>query len=389
MMGGGFGLARLIHPVDPGVFVREHWENRPLVVHRDDPGYYHELLTLAEVDRMLAGSGVREPVVRVLHQGRQLGLGGDAGPDGLRVERMFARFRDGCTLALQFLHERHEPLRRACSALGEEFSATFQANAYLTPPHEQGLATHYDTHDVFVLQLSGSKRWRWYERPIRAPLPGQAFRGGAAGTPLAEFDLAAGDALYLPRGFPHDAVSTTEVSLHLTVGVRPVTWASVLLGALEELIERDARFRAALPFGFARDRQGAEEQLNHLAGAFRDALDPGALLDNAEEVVARGAPVSLDGHLLDLGSVACLSLSSVVSKRADLAWRLRTEGDVVVLSFHGKAVRMPARVAVDLEFAGEAGEFTARDLPGGLDERGRLVLVRRLVTEGFLTVVDR
>ena len=34
-----------------------------------------------------------------------------------------------------------------------------QINAYITPPENQGFAAHYDTHDVFVLQVSGSKRW--------------------------------------------------------------------------------------------------------------------------------------------------------------------------------------------------------------------------------------
>jgi hypothetical protein len=32
------------------------------------------------------------------------------------------------------------------------------------------------------------------------------------------------------------------------------------------------------------------------------------------------------------------------------------------------------------------GEFTASDLPGRLDDESRLVLVRRLVREGFLRI---
>jgi hypothetical protein len=34
------------------------------------------------------------------------------------------------------------------------------------------------------------------------------------------------------------------------------------------------------------------------------------------------------------------------------------------------------------------GPFTATDLPGPLDEAGRVVLVRRLVREGYLRRVD-
>ena len=34
-----------------------------------------------------------------------------------------------------------------------------QANAYITPPQNQGFSHHYDVHDVFVLQLAGEKEW--------------------------------------------------------------------------------------------------------------------------------------------------------------------------------------------------------------------------------------
>ena len=46
-----------------------------------------------------------------------------------------------------------------------DFSCGCQANVYFTPPRAQGFKTHHDTHDVFILQLLGSKRWRTY--PIR------------------------------------------------------------------------------------------------------------------------------------------------------------------------------------------------------------------------------
>ena len=68
-----FDLARLIHPVDPATFEREYWEQKPLVVARNDPRYYHDLLSLADVDRILAahrfglpGSGLCMPATTSL-----------------------------------------------------------------------------------------------------------------------------------------------------------------------------------------------------------------------------------------------------------------------------------------------------------------------------------
>jgi hypothetical protein len=55
------------------------------------------------------------------------------------------------------------------------------------------------------------------------------------------------------------------------------------------------------------------------------------------------------------------------------------------LSFEGKHVELPAQARDELEAIVESEwPFTPAELPGSLDEEGRLVLVRRLIREGFL-----
>jgi hypothetical protein len=70
-----------------------------------------------------------------------------------------------------------------------------------------------------------------------------------------------------------------------------------------------------------------------------------------------------------------------------MQWKLSEEDGEVYLHFHGKKLGTPSYVEPDLQFIGETEElFTARSLPGHLDDEGRLVLIRRLLREGFLTV---
>ncbi len=55
------------------------------------------------------------------------------------------------------------------------------------------------------------------------------------------------------------------------------------------------------------------------------------------------------------------------------------------LVFEGREISFPERLAPELEFLLTTERpFRATDLPGALDESGRLVLLRRLVREGFL-----
>ena len=116
------------------------------------------------------------------------------------------------------------PVALYCRGVEAALGWPVQANAYRTPASAQGFAVHHDTHDVFVLQVCGHKRWRIYEPVVEAPLKDQRWSAAdadAVGEPLHDITLRAGDTLYIPRGWPHEAASADEASLHITVGLHP------------------------------------------------------------------------------------------------------------------------------------------------------------------------
>ncbi len=49
-------LAKLLFPVEPEVFFRDHWEKKPLLISRKDPNYYRGLPSLRDVDDLIAFS---------------------------------------------------------------------------------------------------------------------------------------------------------------------------------------------------------------------------------------------------------------------------------------------------------------------------------------------
>ncbi|MEU3187019.1 cupin domain-containing protein [Streptomyces sp. NPDC006923] len=390
------GLSALLSPFDTADFKNEVWEKKPLVIHREDPDYYAEPLTFRDVDHILSTSSVRSSELKVVVNGQEIPLvemaaSGPGGPsNGLEV--LYDLYRKGSTVVFKFLHERWEPLGRLCRTLSGEFSAGFQANAYLTPAGAQGLTSHYDTHDVFVLQVWGSKHWRLYESPDELPLHSQHYRRPAdgPGAPVREFDLKAGDLMYMPRGTVHDATSNEEASLHITLGVLPVLWATVLKDALDQAIESDPRYRGSLPPGFALDpelRRQAADTLAGMLASVAGAVRPQDLVERAASRALVGRQPVLDGHLLDLEGLRTLTPDTQVRRRAELLWSLTREGNGLHLEFHGKVVRLPARIEPELRYLLTADTpFTARGITGALDVEGRLVLVRRLVQEGLLTL---
>jgi ribosomal protein L16 Arg81 hydroxylase len=385
--GNAWDLGALLHPVTCEAFRAQYWERDVLFLQRQAAGFFADLMTLDDLDRILSASGCYESEVSVTVNGHT-----QAVPDDyLRLETIYAYYRRGATIGVNFIHRRWEPLAQLCRSMSHEISAPLNVNAYLTPAGSQGFGTHFDTHDVFVLQIHGAKLWRLYEPSHR--LPEGAEPAGEHDSPpgpvKSTAELRAGDLLYLPKGTPHDATANESASLHLTIGVHPVTWASVAREALNEIISRDARYREALPMGFAADQAVATSSYRHLADLMTDLAGQlpatGVVEAAAQQVRAITVP-PLRGHLLDLESLDSLDLGSTVCQRPSLVWATRDSGEVIELEFNGKVLGFPARIRPQLLFATQNLAFTGHDLPGGLDEPGRLGLVSTLVREGFLTL---
>lgn len=94
----------------------------------------------------------------------------------------------------------------------------------------------------------------------------------------------------------------------------------------------------------------------------------------------------LDGHLLDLEGVTRVEAQTRVRRRTEVPWALRVTGDIASLYFYGKEVKFPAYLEPELRFVAEGDEFNVAEVSSTLDEPGKLLLVRTLINEGFLTI---
>jgi ribosomal protein L16 Arg81 hydroxylase len=309
------------------------------------------------------------------------------------LEALYQEYRGRSSIILLFLHERWPPLKALCQSLASELSARIQTNLYLTPPQSQALKTHYDTHDVLVLQIHGKKRWRLFDRAVELPLSHQQFTGEEGtgfGSPTSELTLSPGDVLYVPRGYPHDAASAGEASLHLTIGVLPITWASVVLRVLQSAIDENPALRQSLPPGFASDHALQSKSVARLAELMTDLLnsvDAARAIDEACADAWRGRQPSLAGHLLDLEAMPHIDVHTRLRGRKDTGLSLTRTDETIRVVFHSKCVELPAYAEEDICFIAEAGEFAASELPGHLNNESRLVLVSRLLAEGLLTAL--
>jgi hypothetical protein len=250
---------------------------------------------------------------------------------------------------------------------------------------------------VFVLQGAGSKKWSIYGTPVELPLPSQDFDSSihAQGASTLEFQLDAGDVAYIPRGIVHDARSTDVVSLHITAGVLRYTWTDLLLEFVASAALNDPAFRTALPPGFARpgfDRTRARETLRGLLHKISARTDFDAALDTSLDYfvdrLMSVSPPLLRGQMAQLAALDALTVASVVGARSGVISCLQGNGESATVECYGRKITFPSHVREAVGFALSTPRFFARDLPGDLDEAGKLALVRRLIREGLVESVS-
>ena len=281
---------------------------------------------------------------------------------------------------LQALHVHWHPLAVFCRQLEEALGHGAQANAYWTPRGSQGFAVHHDTHDVLVLQVAGEKRWLLYDPVLELPLKHQRWSAelGDPGEPTEELVLRAGDTLYLPRGWPHQAETSDTDSLHLTVGIDAYTWLDAVRAALADC-EDELPFRRGIDGG-----TDAPGELLELLRARLVAAD--VERRRRRRFLERRRPIREDG-LSQLRALARLDVETPVERRPTVIADVEEDANALTLVFEGKELRLPQHARAELLALVHAEEpLTAAELPGELDDAGRLVLVRRLVREGFLRV---
>lgn len=402
---------------DLDAFADEAWGRQAVLSRADDLAKdgdpdtatgFGDLFSLDAVDDLLARRGLRTPFLRVAKQGTVVDskhFTGDGGvgaevTDQVRDDRIAGLFADGHTVVLQGVHRTWDPVARLATGLNADLGHPVQVNAYITPPSSTGFSAHYDVHDVFVLQIAGTKRWHVHAPVHPDPLRNQpwndhasAVREQAAGEPLLDEVLHPGDALYLPRGFLHSATAQGEISAHLTVGIHVLTRHAVLETLLAGLAD-DPELRASLPLGV-------------------DVADPAALAPHVEAVARKAAEYfarPVDGvrtsrrlrgrvwngnrpeSLLPLRQAAAinaLDADTVVRPRLGLRHRLLPDAGSgkVVLDLPDRSLELPAAAATPLATLLAGDPVRLGDVPE--DEVGdALVVARRLLKEGVLVTPD-
>lgn len=373
----------------PDEFAREVWARRAWLSRAADlPGDVADVFSRSAADELLSSHGLRTPFLRMAKDGKVIPTSRFTGPGGagamvadqIHDEAVLGLFSDGATVVLQGLHRTWQPVSVLAAGLAADLGHPVQVNSYITPPQSQGFAPHYDTHDVFVLQIDGRKHWRIHEPVLAQPLPDEPWdtvadqvAQRAAEPPVLDVTLQPGDCLYLPRGFLHAATALGETSIHLTFGIHTTAERDVVRALADGLVQ--ASWRASMPVGW----EPSEDSLTALrdrAVAALAALDLTAVARQLRADRARKQRPEPLSPLAQAQIAADLSQDTSIRLRRGIAARLANSA--VVFSTGSITISEDEREAVSLLLKGQ--EVRVGELP--LAEPAALDLAARLLRSG-------
>lgn len=366
-------------------FLSALWAREPFLHEAGGSDNFDDLAALDDLDHMVASLGLRGSSLRMVRDGKTLAVSSYTTPAGSKsrtidpqvdAAAVYERFAEGATIVLESLHRYWRPLTEFCRDLELSLGHRLQVNAYITPPGSQGFDVHRDGHDVFVLQVSGSKHWTVFERDDDEAV-------------LIDRDIQRGEVLYIPAGFPHAAAAGTTASAHLTVGI--LTHDSIIIvREIAKLAEEETIFKERLSTGVTTDpdalRRSVVSHTEELK-AWLDKVDVDDLTARvARKVMSTHQPM-LRGQLRQLALLQTIDADTEVARRPGAVCVLFAGDTALRVLLADRELSMPlaARDAMQ-EMAGRE-RLRVRDLHPYLTPDSAVVLVRRLVREGLLEVL--
>jgi 50S ribosomal protein L16 3-hydroxylase len=249
-------LNALIQPLSEREFLKRYWPNSPYWTHHGsdflDPSWATQASGI--LDELL---GMWKNRVRI-HERHTSG----------KYNNRIAQSEDarlsyglGATLSFDRLEKFSQPVRSALAEMSVALnvpSSAFNCAIFVSPQNE-GVPTHFDGKENFIVQLCGKKRWfisanHVISYPIHDYLPDAPRQPELqlyASLPLENYppppettiDLEPGSVLFLPRGFWHQTAATTD-SVSLSIAIATPTRLEVLLGDLRAKLVRNPIWRS-------------------------------------------------------------------------------------------------------------------------------------------------
>jgi ribosomal protein L16 Arg81 hydroxylase len=394
-------LSFLLQEMTLNDFYCNHWDTKPLLI-RGYKEKFTKYYSISEFESRVTENDLRYPQFQLAKNGKLIP------PDLYTISHTFRNrqhsgcinipavyklWNEGATVILQSLQLGSHSLSNHLHILESELNHRVQANAYLTPKESQGFDIHYDTHDLFVLQIEGKKKWRVWENSIaRKPLKNElsSLEQEPEGELFFDGVLHQGDLLYIPSGHPHMAITGEETSLHLTIGIhiyRKIDALNfVFKSILRECEKEDSNFwRNALSPNYKDyGDYDFDSALDNIIENLRKKWGMDAVYERFNED-RRPLNQHLFSKSLDIDNI---NLNTNLHCHAAEYANIIEDGNKVILFYLGRKLILSKEIFQAISSLIEKKYFIPNEIVE-YSEQSRLLICKHLLREGFIKFEDK
>lgn len=379
-------------------FFQTYFEKKPVYIPSEKKQSYTFSFGFNELDQILSTNKISYPFLKIFKDGEELsrlkyeskmGLFSSAVID---VPKSIEYFSTGHSLILNRIDRLSPILDEFSRGLEFDLKMKVETNLYLTPPGNFGFNVHFDPHDVFILQLEGTKLWTLYESEI--PLITDQLR--VSKQPEENFVakskhlLNQGDVLYMPRGTYHKAKSTEETSMHLTFGLYPLLGYQ-LISQLAVKAQEELFFRKSVPSNDAPEEE-KQEYFRLFAKKMEQFLDPISiekLTATKRAQLLNGQEINFKGVLLNQIKIESLNENSMIKMRAGVNVELKEGKRVLKIFMPQQIINLPIFLKPLIVQLLSNKEIRVSDINEITDFQQRVKILKQLITNGFLEIVPQ
>jgi hypothetical protein len=384
---------KIVAPYSVDDFFNTYHEKDILHIKRNDEQYYQDILTPREISDYLERQDIFYPSVRIVKNGKEIPNGeytlkstpiGHHRKDGIiNTDKAFSLFNNGATFVIQAGQRYFNNLSHCSLELSQKFNSPVQANLYITPNKSQGFNPHWDTHDVFVLQISGTKTWHLYGFEKELPTKNQSFVSkDYKKEPIQTIQLSPGDFLYVPRGYVHDAMADDGISSHITIGILSFTWARYFNEIFPQL-EEFKEFREAVPF-WKGDLSGLIQEKTESLRQKLSELNFSKGIERLNKSYYAAQPQPVHNYFESIRNISRVSADTALALNEGVIFQFVKKESSYELHLLGKAIQFPEVLKPAVDYIFSQKKFTLKLLPG--DTEAVKELITQLIREGVVYI---
>jgi hypothetical protein len=377
-----FSFDDIMAPIGAARFLAEYEDLKPLHL-EGAADKFAEVMSWAKLDQLLDQSSIWSPETLELVVDSEKVAPRDycasaRNRDGVPAmvphpDKVQELIRRGATVVANEIQHLNPGLSAFSKALHDALGAKIQANLYMSSRRRRAFPSHWDAHDVYAIQVAGTKTWNVYEGRAPAPIHHPRFKAlhrvdpeQARGGLMMRVDMTPGDLLYLPRGWYHDALADDGGTIHVSFGAVYMVGLDVVSFLFERMMA-EPDLRTNLPRPDADDGDALAEHVARVGDRIAEVLRQPETLARIRSL-QRGDPLPSAGY----------DVQDLLRNSSGQCFRVRAEGIRLVAQGgrHGllkdgshNAVEVPSDVSDMVGWVLQRREFTRIELARAFPER--------------------